>query len=333
VVNVTPNERKKLNQEREKLKVYRNRLMALKDVMQHDEELWSDNDKIVKFFESGQARKYEDKLNLPNIKPGTPAVKRTKRVEVTVQLTVEKYKELKAKGVSDNAVKEEYGLHSNKFNAWKKTNNLMKSEADKVELTVALYKELKAKGLTDQEIADKFDKKLGTVYQFKSVNGLSNQPTTPVGTEVVPVEQIDITEPDADSKNQLEALVSELADTTLANNESLRVSELEQQLHDSNLKVRGLEASLEVYQGNVSKLNEASEKARNDERKAIQELIDYQRDYRKLEVDYHNQSGELTRVKEMLEKLKHTSQINVWLMKQHIGFVEQADEQLGEYFR
>ncbi|PZX07926.1 hypothetical protein C7437_1011048 [Psychrobacillus insolitus] len=326
---MTPNERKKLKQEREKLKVYRNRLMALKDVMPHDEELWSDNDKIVKFFETGQARKYEDKLNLPNIKPGAPTVKRPKRAEITVELTVEKYKELKAKGVSDNAVKDEYGFHSNKFNAWKKKNNLMKTEADKVELTVAVYKELKAKGLTDQEIADKFDKKIGSVYQFKSVNGLTNQPIKPVENEAVSVE-VD----SAHLKDAVDTLEKELEETNIfASGEALRVSELEQQLHDSNLKNRGLETSLEVYQGNVSELNEASENARNAERKAIQELIDYEREYRKLEVDYHNQSGELTRLKAMLEKLKHTSQINVWLMKQHIGFVEQADELAEVNFR
>lgn len=75
-----------------------------------------------------------------------------------------------------------------------------------------------------------------------------------------------------------------------------------------------------------SQLMEQFANAEKLEREAVQELIIYQGDYRKLEVDYRNQSTEITRLRDMLDKLKHTEQINVWLMKQHIGFVEQADD-------
>ncbi|MFZ0578204.1 MAG: hypothetical protein WAM41_11940, partial [Psychrobacillus psychrotolerans] len=78
-----------------------------------------------------------------------------------------------------------------------------------------------------------------------------------------------------------------------------------------------------------SQLMDQFAKSQEAERIAIQELIEYQDEYRKLEVDYRNQSTELDRFKRMLERLKHTEQINVWLMKQHIGFVEQADEVLS----
>ena len=85
-------------------------------------------------------------------------------------------------------------------------------------------------------------------------------------------------------------------------------------------------ASMDQIERN-SQLMDQFAKSQEGERKAIQELIEYQDEYRrKLEVDYRNQSTELDRFKRMLERLKHTEQINVWLMKQHIGFVEQADD-------
>lgn len=87
-------------------------------------------------------------------------------------------------------------------------------------------------------------------------------------------------------------------------------------------------ASLDQIERN-SQLMDQFAKSQEAERIAIQELIEYQDEYRKLEVDYRNQSTELDRFKRMLERLKHTEQINVWLMKQHIGFVEQADEVLS----
>ena len=52
----------------------------------------------------------------------------------------------------------------------------------------------------------------------------------------------------------------------------------------------------------------------------------YEEDYRKLEIDYLNGQTENKRLLEMLEKLKRTTEINVWLMEQHVGFMSQVEK-------
>ncbi|UAW07750.1 putative RNA polymerase sigma 70 factor [Psychrobacillus phage PVJ1] len=285
---MTPTERKKLNENRLKLKGYRNRLMFLKDVIPNINELWDDNEKIMEFFESGKAAKFEGNAT---IKPSKQTEKVRKTQKVKKELTVEMFLDLKAKGLSDRKIMAEFGMHSNKLTNWKKANGL-------VGLSKAAY----------QEKLDKGESKMATVMAEVKVDG---------DKEVQSLLQ--------EAKSKIEALENEKT-------KALELAyEREKQLQASNLKIQQLEASLEESKGNVSKYIERSEIANKAERKAIEELIAYQSDYRNLEVDYRNQSGELARVKGMLERLKYTSQINVWLMKQHVGFVEQADE-MAEVF-
>ncbi|KQL37153.1 hypothetical protein [Psychrobacillus sp. FJAT-21963] len=321
-----PAERKKLEEQRKNLKGYRVRLMILKDVVPNINELWSNNDKIIRFFESGEAEKYEAKYKGLNLKPGKADDKEKQPLKVDTDLTADKYRELKTKGVSDKLIREQYKLNTNQLVAWKNANGVTdlvlsggtpkhkkqkEMEANLVKLTVEVYKELSGKGLSDKQIAERLNIKVGSVYQFKSLNHLTKQakPSTPV----------------------VEIAQKENVDSHTAFSEETKVAAVEkddsvEKLYEANLYIKALEVEVEGLKDHNNKMSMQLELAQKAERQAIDKLIAFQADYRNLEVDQRNQSSELTRVKAMLYKLKRTEQINVWLMEQHVGFVAQLDE-------
>lgn len=256
---MSPAERKKLNEERAKLKVYRNQLMQLGDSVPNMQELMEDNTKIIEYFEGGKVKK----IAVP-IKTVKSADKPKEKPGPT--LTVEKYKELKEKGIKDSAIMTEFKMTINQMSYWKKKNDLVgivvpdgrgqkKSNTEKSEV-----------GVSETSVKD-----VVIDYQGELIAALQN----------------------------LEELESEIGSKSIA---------LQDQIERN------------------SQLMDQFAKSQEAERIAIQELIEFQDEYRNLEVDYLNQSTELERFKTMLDRLKHTEQINVWLMKQHIGFVEQADD-------
>ncbi|MFJ7971288.1 hypothetical protein [Psychrobacillus sp. NPDC096389] len=281
-----------MNVERAKLRGYRNRLALLKDTVPNINELWQDNTKIMEFFESGKAAEFEARLT---IKHGKPIDKVRKPLKVETKLTPKLFKDLKAKGINDKIIRADFGLNINQLVAWKKANGLTGLN-------------LQGGKPSDKKKTDKGDVEVAKATVEAKLDGMA---------ELQNVIQ--------EAKIQIEGLEQEKRDALNL------VEEHKEQLHASNLKIRQLEASLEQMSGKVSKYIETAEIANKGEKQAITELLNFKEDYRKLEVDYLNKSGELTRVKEMLEKLKYTSQINVWLMKQHVGFVEQADE-MAEVF-
>lgn len=262
MVGVTPAERRKLKEDRAKLTGYRNRLMLLKDTVPNINVLWQDNSKIVKFFESGEAAKYEAKLKGNT---GKPLDKKPKPLKVKTELTVELFKDLKAKGINDRTIMADYGMHSNQLTAWKKAN-----------------------GLT----------------------GIRLEGGRPAHKDKQP-------KPKSEAKNLAVAAVEVKVDGA---------SEYQRVLDEANLYIKGLKAEVEGLKEHNGKMSMQLELAQKAERQAIDELIVFQAEYRNLEVDYRNQSSEVTRLKAMLDKLKRTEQINVWLMEQHVGFVAQLDE-------
>lgn len=272
-----PAERKKLNVERAKLKGYRNRLMLLKDLVPNINELWQDNAKIIQFFESGKVNEYEDKLNGSNESRGKSAAVKTKP-KLKTELTFEKFKELKAAYVNDKTIMEDYGINSNKLNAWKKENGLIGKTIPKG--SGVLAKKLKEKG--------------------------SSVVTTAVDYQA----ELNI------AQLQIKALESDI--------ESYKLQAAYLKNEEGVLEQKSIALQSQIERN--SQLMDQLAKAQKAEREAIQELIDYQDEYRKLEVDFRNQSSELARFKIMLDRLKHTKQVNVWLMKEIIGLVDQADE-------
>lgn len=277
---MTPAERKKQNEERAKLKGYRNRLLLISDKVPWITELMEDNEKIILFFESGKAAKYEAMLTSSNESRGKSAEVKTKP-KIKTELTVGKFKELKAAYVNDKTILKDYGMNASQLNAWKKANDLI--------------------GVSIPKGAGVLAKKV----QEKGATAL----TTPIDYQ----SELNI------AQRQIKALESD--------NESYKL-QAERLKKDSDVFEKKSFALQDQIERN-SQLMEQFAKSQKTERKAIQDLIEYQEEYRKLEVDFRNQSTEIVRLKDLLEKLKHTSQINVWLMKQHIGFVEQADEVLG----
>ncbi|GGA31943.1 hypothetical protein [Psychrobacillus lasiicapitis] len=285
---MTPGERKRLKQERTKLKGYRSQLIAMKEYVPNMDELMGDNKMLMEFFESGKAA--ELKAN-STIKPSKQTEKVSKTTKVKKELTVETFLELKIKGLSDRKIMADFGMSSNKLTSWKKANDL-------VGVSKAAY----------QEKLDKGEGKMAAVVTEVKTDGME------------------------ELQKVIQKLKSKIGTYEHARQDTLeRLRNYEEQTQASDIKIQQLEASLEESRGNVSKYKEVAEIANKAERQAIEDLIVYQNDYRKLEVDFRNQSSEVARVNEMLEKLKYTTQINVWLMKQHIGFVEQADE-MSEVF-
>lgn len=275
-----PAERKKLNEDRARLKGFRNRLMLLKDLVPNINELWQDNAKIIKFFESGQATKYEDKLDGSNESRGKSADVKAKP-KIKTELTVQKFKELKAAYVNDKTILKDFDMNASQLNAWKKANDLIGVSIPKDASTLA--KKVKEKGASAVTTAIDYQAELNIALR------------------------------------QIKALESDI--------ESYKLQA--DRLKEDNAAFEKKSVALQNQIERNSQLMDQFANSQKSEREALQELCIYQDDYRKLEVDYRNQSTEITRLRDLLEKLKHTEQINVWLMKQHIGFVEQADEVLS----
>lgn len=273
-----PADRKKQKEDRAKLKGYLNRLMLLKDLVPNINELWQDNAKIIQFFESDKATKYEAKLNSSNESRGkSPSVKTKPKIKT--ELTVEKFKELKAAYVNDKTILKDYGMNASQLNAWKKANNLIGMSVPKG-----------AGALAKKRLQEKGSTVVTTAIDYKAELNIAQK-------------QIKAQESDIESyKHQAD------------------------RLKEDNAAFEKNSIALQAQIERNSQLMDQFAKSQKAEREARQELIEYQDEYRKLEVDYRNQSSEMDRFKIMLERLKHTEQINVWLMKQHIGFVEQADD-------
>ena len=275
-----PAERKKLNEYRAKVKGYRIRLMALVNKVPNVNELWQNEDKMVQFFESKEVEKYEAKLDSFNESRGKSADFKTK-LKFKTELTVEKFKELKAAYVNDKTILKDFDMNASQLNAWKKANDLIGVSIPKDARTLA--KKVKEKGASAVTTAIDYQSELNVALR------------------------------------QIKALESDI--------ESYKLQA--DRLKEDSAAFEKMSVALQDQIERNSQLMDQFANAQKSEREAVQELIIYQGDYRKLEVDYLNQSTEITRLRDLLEKLKHTEQINVWLMKQHIGFVEQADEVLS----
>lgn len=255
-----PADRTKLNEERAKLKLYRNQLMQLGDSVPNIQELMEDNAKIIEFFEGELPAQSKEIVKILN------PVDKPKEEKQKFTLTVKKYKELKEKGLKDSAIMSEFKMTSNQISYWKKKNGLV-----------------------------------GIILPGGRGPKKSNKEMSEVGVSETTAKDVVI-----NYQGELNAAL-------------LKIKELESEIAGKSI------ASLNQIERN-SQLMDQFAKAQEAERKAIQDLIEYQDEYRKLEVDYLNQSTELDRFKKMLDRLKHTEQINVWLMEQHVGMVKQADE-------
>ncbi|MEK3995658.1 hypothetical protein MKY29_12955 [Psychrobacillus sp. FSL K6-2365] len=271
-----PAERKKLNEYRAKVKGYRIRLMALANKVPNVNELWQNEDKMVQFFESKEVEKYEAMLSSNESRGKSAEVK--KKPLIKTELTVEKFKELKAAYVNDKTIMKDFGMNASQLNAWKKANGVIGMSIPKG--AGALVKKVQEKEATVVTTAIDYQAELNIALR------------------------------------QIKALESDI--------ESYKLQSTSLREKEDMLQKKGSALQSQIERNSQLMLQSAD--AQKGEREARQELIDYQDEYRKLEVDYRNQSTEMARYKTMLDRLKHTEQINVWLMKQHIGFVEQADD-------
>lgn len=85
-----------------------------------------------------------------------------------------------------------------------------------------------------------------------------------------------------------------------------------------NSRIDLFKLSLEESKGNVSKYIERAEIANEAEKRANEDLITYQADYRKLEVDYRNQSSEIEKLKKDIEYLKPYQHMSLVVMERYL---------------
>ena len=194
----------------------------------------------------------------------------------------------------------------------------LKEETEVAKISVEQYKKYQSQGLKDKEIAERTGVTINTLYQFKSGNGLTakkkdvSEPVVPVGVDKVQLQETinKYYENHSEKSAELKATIQE----------PVKIAGID---HDESARLK-LELEIQKLKGDV--YNQSQLRIKAEEQSRL-----YTSDYRNLEVDYLNSQSENKRLKEMLDKLKHTSQINVWLMEQHVGFVKQLDAITGEY--
>jgi len=200
----------------------------------------------------------------------------------------------------------------------------LKEETEVAKISVEQYKKYQSQGLKDKEIAERTGVTINTLYQFKSANGLTAKKknvSEPVGTvdDTTKVDKVQLQET---INKYYENHSEKAAELKASVQEPVKIAGID---HDESTHLK-LELEIQKLKGDV--YNQSQLRIKAEEQARL-----YTSDYRNLETDYLNSQSENKRLKEMLDKLKHTSQINVWLMEQHVGFVKQLDTvtEVGEF--
>lgn len=183
---------------------------------------------------------------------------------------------------------------TNRHRAEKEGRIMPKVKVKPPVLTVNLYHDLRAQGLKDKAIAQHVEVSRATLNKFKNEQGLvaKREDANPVAEAELKAQQAPVEKKTVDEKPQVHEV------QILAQYEKERL-EREAQLWRDRFKQKE------------------------------DELMEFMGDYRKLENDFLNSQYESKRLLAMLDRLKRTEQINVWLMEQHIGFMEQLDAVAG----
>lgn len=263
-------------------------------------------------------------------------------------LKLKDYESMKAKDMTDKDIWKKIGWNSQKLNDWKRENGLSKTYKKKKRgrpekepsseikgLTVKAYVAYKADSRSDAWISNKYDIPTSTLTRWKRANGVSasTRPQQavqqPKGEKMMndvvkkkEVSQVGYKEKYEELKLKYD---SSKADVKFLKGE-MRVGaeRWESTLNERDAKIKELEAQLASNSSSDDLQNEIYSLTAENNR-----LKNYERDYRNLEVDYLNERTENERLRTMLDRLKHTAQINVWLMEQHVGFHKQLDEVMG----
>lgn len=230
-----------------------------------------------------------------------------KQSNPTPVLTPEKYEELKVANQSDNKIMADYGFYASKFHAWKKEHNLIGKHNLKT-----------------------IQKEQSEVVEVKST---TNQPDTKNFAQAIT---------DTSKLEQQIEHLTKVNERQLVDNQKLAAENtklhkgMREQIVSDHPFVRQIKSSLE----NAEEKYKAEHKKRVENLKQhallenqltnaterIQQLKQIESDYMQLERDYLNERNEKERMSRMLDRLKRTEQINVWLMEQHVAFHAQLDE-------
>lgn len=205
------------------------------------------------------------------------------------KLTPEKYMDLKADGQSDAKIMKAYGFHVNKFNAWKHEHNLI--------------------GKHGPVNSQRFVQQPKGENTMNDTKESQNAPTDvyKVKYEAMKEQNIKHVEESKSVQTTIDNLKREVDKLTARN------SELEESLAASTQTFTATDAQEEIW-----KLSQE-----------IERLKKYESDYRNLEVDFRNLHTENERMKRMLDRLKHTERMNLWMMEQYVGLHKQVDEVLA----
>ena len=241
---------------------------------------------------------------------GGEVVKSSQSNSNTQPINVEIYHKYKMDKLTDTEICKKIGKSNSWLTNWKSREGLRfdkhmverKGRGRLEKLTVEMYNDLKASGLKDGDIAKRYNVTTGAIYNFKSVNGLSSKR---IGSGKLQSKNNDVVEP---NWNEVEQTVTKYFEKKNENQAPIDVEQLKNELIKKQDEINYFSSQCE------------SLKTQNDK------LRDYEKDYRNLEADYLNSQSENKRLLEMLEKLKRTAEINVWLMEQHVGFMNQVEK-------
>lgn len=172
-------------------------------------------------------------------------------------------------------------------------------------LTVDIYKRMKAKQLSDTAILKIIGWHTVGLTKWKHANGLI--PTDPTKVEPVKVEVAEVETVEVVPKY-----------TSMLDDGCHTEADIEPILDYETI----LENERANHREDIAKAQFMLHKKDAE----LSRLRPIEQDYRKLEVDYLNAERELKRLNVMLDRLKHTEQINLWLMEQKVEFHKQLNE-------
>lgn len=242
-----------------------------------------------------------------------------KKNKPTPVLTPEKYEELKAANQSDNKIMADYGFYASKFHAWKKEHNLIgKHNLKTIQKEQGGAAEVKS-----------------TIYQAKSQT--VTQKVTDGSKEIERLTQINERQLKDNQKlaEENENLHKKLQEPTFPaleeelskwKSDHTEISKQYQKAIEDCAKLDNHLSEVKAYQEETNAELIILKNQLTNAEKRIQQLKQIESDYILLERDFLNERGEKERLARMLDRLKNTEQINVWLMEQHVAFHAQLDE-------
>lgn len=188
-------------------------------------------------------------------------------------------------------------------------------DGNKKKLTVEEFNDLKRQDKTDKEIGELFGITKMQVQYFKRANDLVNKHPQGRKVEVVPGNPIK----SMTVEKYAELKMNGVTDKHIGEKYGIPSTTLYRwaKLNVDLIRTFGQKVNKDNNEGESAELLKSGYDAEQKDRE-LSYLRNIEVDYQKLEVDYRNERTENERLRGIIEDLKSTYQMNLWLMEQHI---------------